>query len=119
MVLAKINAIPLPKEEVENLVARLLAEILRRLEPLEIILFGSAARGQMTAYSDLDVVIVIDEAHDIKPTIRKLGGVSAVLHWPVDLLVVDKRQYDVKKDLGGVFWDAHAFGTMIFKRGPI
>jgi uncharacterized protein len=51
----------------------LLNELVRRIveavHPLEIILFGSAARGQMGPESDLDVLVVMpDGAHRLHTT---------------------------------------------------
>ena len=70
---------------------RTLDEIIRRVvevtQPERIILFGSAARGEMTRHSDVDLLIVSDrgDALDLMRRIyRRLGGVGV----PVDALVV-------------------------------
>ena len=70
---------------------RTLDEIVRRVvevaRPERIILFGSAARGEMTRHSDVDLLIVRDggDALDIMFRIyRRLRGVGV----PVDALVV-------------------------------
>ena len=70
---------------------RTLDEIVRRVvevaRPERIILFGSAARGEMTRHSDVDLLIVRDggDALDMMFRIyRRLRGVGV----PVDALVV-------------------------------
>ena len=70
---------------------RTLDEIIRRVvevaQPERIVLFGSAARGEMTRHSDVDLLIVSDrgDALDLMRRIyRRLGGVGV----PVDALVV-------------------------------
>ena len=70
---------------------RTLDEIIRRVvevaQPERIVLFGSAARGEMTRHSDVDLLIVSDrgDALDLMRRIyRRLGGVGI----PVDALVV-------------------------------
>ena len=70
---------------------RTLNEIVRRVvevaQPERIILFGSAARGEMTRHSDVDLLIVRDggDALDMMFRIyRRLRGVGV----PVDALVV-------------------------------
>ena len=70
---------------------RTLDEIVRRVvevaQPERIILFGSAARGEMTRHSDVDLLIVRDggDALDMMFRIyRRLRGVGV----PVDALVV-------------------------------
>ena len=83
---------------------RTLDEIVRRVvevaRPERIILFGSAARGEMTRHSDVDLLIVRDggDALDMMFRIyRRLRGVGV----PVDALVVSSA--DVAR-----YRDSHA-----------
>lgn len=68
-----------------------LDEIIRRIvavaEPERIIMFGSAARGEMDRHSDVDLLIVKDGAHRRRlatSIYRHLRGVDAA----VDVIVV-------------------------------
>ena len=70
---------------------RTLDEIVRRVvevaQPERIVLFGSAARGDMTRHSDVDLLIVKDGADALElmsRIYRRLRGVGV----PVDALVV-------------------------------
>ena len=70
---------------------RTLDEIIRRVvevaQPERIVLFGSAARGEMTRHSDVDLLIVSDRGDALDLMCRiygRLGGVGV----PVDALVV-------------------------------
>ena len=70
---------------------RTLDEIVRRVvevaQPERIVLFGSAARGDMTRHSDVDLLIVRDGADALElmsRIYRRLRGVGV----PVDALVV-------------------------------
>lgn len=70
---------------------RTLDEIIRRVvevaQPERIVLFGSAARGEMTRHSDVDLLIVSDSADALDLMFRiydRLPGVGV----PVDALVV-------------------------------
>ncbi len=73
----------------------ILAEVVRRIvesvHPLRIVLFGSAARGQMGPDSDLDILIVMPEgAHRRKTSLeafRALRGIGM----PKDVVVVTER----------------------------
>ena len=47
----------------EEMLEQLTSAILKAVEPERIILFGSAARGEMRADSDLDVLVVKDGRH--------------------------------------------------------
>lgn len=75
-----------------------LAEVIRRIvevaDPEKIILFGSAARGDMSRHSDLDLLIIKEggDALDLMGRIyMRLHGVGAA----VDALVV--AQEDVER----------------------
>jgi predicted nucleotidyltransferase len=57
---------------VEEYVQRLLAEYNRRI--LSVTLFGSVARGDFTADSDIDILVLVDEAsREFKKALRKLS----------------------------------------------
>ena len=77
-----------------------LDEIIRRIvsvaQPEKIILFGSAARGQMGRNSDVDLLVVKDGAHRRRTAsriYRHLHGVGAV-----DLIVVTPADVDRYRD---------------------
>ncbi len=86
----------------------ILDDIIQRVvevaEPEKIILFGSAARGDMNRHSDVDLLIITEgaDALDLMGQIyRKLHGVGAA----VDAIVADPA--DVER-----FRDSHA---LVFK----
>ena len=79
------------RHESRTLDQAVLDEIVRRIvavaQPEKIILFGSAARGEMNRHSDLDLLVVKDSVHrgDMTENIyRHLHGVEAA----VDVIVV-------------------------------
>ncbi len=80
---------------------RVLDDIVRRVvevaAPQRIILFGSAARGEMGPHSDVDLLVVTetDDAHRLTAEIYgNLFGVGA----PVDLIVASPEQVDRYRD---------------------
>ena len=79
----------------------ILDDIIRRIvevaQPEKIILFGSAARGDMNRHSDVDLLIVKEgvDALDLMGQIyRNLRGVGAA----VDAIVVSPRDVERYKD---------------------
>lgn len=77
-------------------------ESLKTLDPLRIVLFGSAARGEVREWSDLDFLIVLDSDRipetyeekmqlklDVRKKIRKLS-----YKVPIDLLVYTRPEYE-------------------------
>ena len=79
----------------------ILDDIVRRIvevaQPKQIILFGSAARGDMNQHSDVDVLVIKESAHRRHLTARiyeNLYGVGA----PVDVVVVTPSDVERYKD---------------------
>ncbi len=66
----------------------LVRRIVEIVSPLRIILFGSAARGEMGPHSDLDVLVVMPNGTHRRETAQeiylRLGG----LRYPKDIIVV-------------------------------
>ena len=78
-----------------------LDEIVRRvvnaIQPERIILFGSAARGEMTRHSDVDLLVVkdgVDPLDGMGWIYRSLYGVGAA----VDAIVVSPQSLERYKD---------------------
>jgi len=70
---------------------QILQEIIRRIvevaQPEKIVMFASAARGEMGPHSDVDLLVVRPGAHRRRLAMaiyRRLGGVGC----PVDVIVV-------------------------------
>jgi predicted nucleotidyltransferase len=78
----------------------ILDELVRRVvesvHPLRIILFGSAARGEMRLNSDLDTLVIVPDQSDYfavnKLLARKMRGLGCA----VDIVVV--RQCDLERN---------------------
>lgn len=96
-----------------------LAEVIRRIvevaDPEKIILFGSAARGDMTRHSDLDLLIIKEggDALDLMGrTYMRLHGVGTA----VDALVVSPEDVERYKNSHAlVFRPALQEGRVIYE----
>ena len=69
----------------------ILDELVRRIrevvEPLRIILFGSAARGEMRPDSDLDLLVVMPDGTACRATAMRLYRDIHGIRMPFDLIV--------------------------------
>ena len=79
---------------------QVLDELVRRtveaVNPLRIVLFGSAVRGEMGTDSDLDVLVVMPDGVHRRETARQVYRALAGLGKPKDIVVVtedDIRRY--------------------------
>ena len=53
-----------PPADIDAIVATMVERIAERFEPERIILFGSHARGDATAWSDVDLLVVMPDGTD-------------------------------------------------------
>jgi predicted nucleotidyltransferase len=65
----------------------LVRQIVEAVHPLRIILFGSAARGEMGPDSDVDILVVMPEGTHRRFTAQRLYGEIRRLGIPFDVLV--------------------------------
>lgn len=66
---------------------RLVKSVVEAVQPLKIILFGSAARDDATADSDVDLLVVMPEGVHRRETARYLYKHLGETGIPVDILV--------------------------------
>lgn len=84
----------------------LLREVVGRVasvaHPDRIVLFGSSARGEARARSDIDLLVVVPDTADRRELLelihRHLHGVDV----PVDVVVVSRRDVEVYRDDPGM-----------------
>ncbi len=98
----------------------LLNEIVRRVlsvaRPDKIILFGSAATGQMTKDSDIDLLVVepaTPNTHERSVEIRSaLGNIG----YPVDVIVIRTDRFErTKRFIGGIAYPANKYGRVLYE----
>lgn len=110
----KIRKNFLSKQETDERTNLLLQMILSVCSPHQIIVFGSAARYELTTASDVDVVVVFSNLDDLKSAKKTLHASSGELKFPVDFILVDQQTYDVKSLIGGALFDARVEGRVLF-----
>jgi predicted nucleotidyltransferase len=79
----------------QTLLDKLVQRVVESVQPLRIVLFGSAVRGQMGPDSDLDLLVVMQDACDCRAVARQLYSRLSDLGCAKDLVVV--RQSDVEQ----------------------
>lgn len=114
MNLDKIKKNYLGPEETQERVKRALSLVLICCKPQNVILFGSAARGELTASSDIDMVVVLKECLDLKSLFKILSAKKAELPFDVDFFLVDENTFAEKSQIGGVFFDAFWEGKVLY-----
>ncbi len=85
-----------------------LNRILSVASPSKVILFGSHARGDADAYSDLDLLVVEPQVENQGAEMMRLHKVLWPLNIAVDLLVCSEAEFEKKREWcsSAIYWAA-------------
>lgn len=108
-------------EVTETLLQRMVKVIVDEADPEQIILFGSHARGDASADSDVDLVIVetdpFDENRDRRAEIVRLSWALAGFPVPKDILVYSRDEVEYWRDsINNVLARALREGKILYER---
>lgn len=108
-------------EVTEKLLSEIVDRIVKEIDPLQIILFGSYARGQADANSDLDLLIVEGEpfgkGRSRSREIYRLYSSLAGLGIPKDILVYSRDEItEWKGSINHVIGRALREGKVLYER---
>ena len=100
----------------EQTIQEIVRRILTVATPDKIILFGSAATGQMTRDSDIDLLIVEPDVSDQRKEYVRIREALGNLGYPFDLLFIDTEWFEDSKDvIGGIAYPANKHGKVIYE----
>ena len=88
------------RTEIDRLVSLVVAEA----HPLRVILFGSAARGDMTAGSDIDLLVVMPDGTHRLHTMQMLYGRIRGVAVPFDILVATTSDLEAHGNARGLIY---------------
>lgn len=102
--------------------AAMLQEITRRIvatsDPEQVILFGSYARGDATADSDVDVLVIANAVMPRQESVRVQRALRGLLV-PIDVVVATPQQITAYGDAPGlVYRAALREGKVLYEREP-
>jgi uncharacterized protein len=98
----------------------LLNEVVRRVlvvaRPDRIILFGSAATGQMTKDSDIDLLVVDPEPANTCDRSVQIRRALGDVQYPVDVIVMSSARFEETKNIiGGIAYPANKYGRVLYE----
>jgi predicted nucleotidyltransferase len=85
---------------IKDLVQRIVAAV----RPLRVVVFGSAARGEVGPDSDVDILIVMPEGTHRRHTAQYLYRTISGVRIPYDLLVVTPADLEEQKGNPGLVY---------------
>ena len=100
----------------DSFVQEVVQRVLSVTSPEKIILFGSAATGQMTSDSDIDLLVIKESVDDNR---RERGEIRASLIGlgkPFDVFVMDAERFEESKNvIGGLAYPANKHGRLVYE----
>ena len=100
----------------ESLVQEIIRRFLTVTRPEKVIVFGSAAGGEMTPDSDIDILVVEKEAGDKRKESVLIRKALRGLGYPFDIIVISKEWFDASKEvIGGIAYPADKYGKVIYE----
>lgn len=98
-------------------VDKLVSNVVKCVDPLRIILFGSAARGDAGVHSDLDLLVVMPEGVHRRRTAQKLYREITGLGVPFDIVVATPNDLEKHKgNIGLIYKSVLKEGKEIYAR---
>ena len=100
-----------------ELISTMTARIVRNFHPVQIILFGSHARGEADPQSDVDLLVVFSELTDKRKTAVDIRRTLADLPVAKDILVTTPEELARQRDLvGTTLRAAQREGEILYER---
>jgi len=87
-----------------KVIDQLVRQIVDAVQPLRIVLFGSAVRGSLGPDSDIDVLVVMPEGAHRRKTAQQLYRDVIGLGVPFDVLVATPTDLERHKDNVGLIY---------------
>ncbi len=97
----------------QETIQQVVDDIVKGIDPIKVIMFGSYARGTQAVDSDLDIFVVAEmEGSSVERT-RRVNGVISARGFGIDVVVRTPQQ--VQKSLTGRDW----FVQEIYEQGKV
>jgi predicted nucleotidyltransferase len=100
----------------EGILEHIVEQIVQLAHPDRVILFGSAATGDMTSDSDLDLLVIERDVPDTRQESLRLRAALENVPWPLDVIVMSHQRFEETKDvIGGIAYPAHKYGKVLYE----
>lgn len=101
-----------------KLIDRLIQRIVTVVQPKKIILFGSAARGEMDSNSDLDILVIVPDGTQRRRTAQMIYRHMIGFQCAVDIIVATETDLQVYGNkIGLIYNSAVQEGREIYASG--
>ena len=106
----------MPRVVDDELVQEVARRILTVVRPDRIILFGSAASGQLSDDSDLDILVLETRTGNTRDERVRISDALRGLGFSCDVFVMQTENFEESKDvIGGLAYPANRYGRVIYE----
>jgi len=99
----------------QTLLTEIVTRILTVTQPDKIILFGSAATGEMTKDSDIDLLIVEPSPGNRHEEAVRVRDAIGNIQYPVDVLIIGSERFEETRNLiGGIAYPVNKYGRVLY-----
>jgi predicted nucleotidyltransferase len=100
----------------QALVNEIIKRILAVAEARRIIMFGSAATGEMSKDSDIDLLVLESAPGDTREESVRIRRAVRGLGYPFDIIVMAAERFEESKSVvGGIAYPANKYGKVIYE----
>ena len=100
----------------EQVIRTIVTQILSVAEPVQIVLFGSAATDTMTSDSDIDLLILKKPDPNSRTESIRIRRALRDLPFPVDVIVMDPERFrETQHIIGTLAYPAHKYGRILYE----
>ena len=99
----------------DKIVQDTIARILSVVSPKQVLLFGSAARGDLHENSDIDLLVVVPKGTHRRKTAQSIYRNMVGLDFGADIVVVTEEDVEKYRDAEGwIIREASAEGRLVY-----
>ncbi len=100
----------------QKLIEEIIGRILAVSQPERIIIFGSAAQGEMTRDSDIDLLVLKSAPGNTRQESVRVRQALMGLGYPFDIIVMATERFEESKGvIGGIAFPANKYGKVIYE----
>ncbi len=100
----------------QNLIDEIIGRILAVTPADRIIIFGSAATGEMTRDSDIDLLVLQSAPGNTRQESVHIQRALRGLGYPFDIIVMATERFEESKGvIGGIAFPANKYGKVIYE----
>lgn len=106
----------LTSQEVQRIIETKISWIREVSDPLQIWVFGSAAREQMTDASDVDIALIFADEDELQKARKRIHPRPRPDAWPQDLAFFTLQDFESRRTVGGLPKSIVEDGRIVYER---